>query len=246
VTTVVSRARTGMVACDSEAELAAVVSAGPWDAVIDLRASDAPSTGTATRALRPSSTYILVSSIYAYCHPRTNCERSLRGLIEGSDLTPTGPYGTGKVAAENAALSSDLDDVYVVRLPFVFGVGDRTGRTDGFWRAASAPPDRDRLACEIGLVPAAAVAERLLLLADQRCPGRRILNADGGRNWPLRDHLAAAHRAFSDRDPGPAPADVPFDVARDFSLDSGSLHRLLGLAIDDDLERQWDDVARAS
>jgi nucleoside-diphosphate-sugar epimerase len=169
----------------------------------------------------------------------------LRGLSENAELTPTGPYGPGKAAAEQSALSSSVDEVYVVRLPFVFGVGDRTGRTEALRRLAMTDYEIDVDAIELGLVPANVVAERLVRLAERRCPGRRILNVDGGRNWTLREHLAAARRAFPGHLRKPTKADLPFNVARDFSLDSGAVHQLLELDIDDDLGRQWGDVARA-
>jgi len=245
VTTVARHPGNGIVVCRSDAEIANLVSGHTWDSVLDLRAFDDPSTRVVTQVLGPSCSYILVSSIYAYCHPSTQPERDLRNLCETAELTPSGPYGSGKVAAERAALSSSSEEVYVVRLPFVFGVGDRTGRTEALRRVATSDSEIDVGCTELGLVPAGLVAERLVRLMERRCPGRHVLNMDGGRNWTLRDHLSAARHAFSEHRSGLSESEAPFDVGRDFSLDSKAVHRLIALDIDDDLERQWADVARA-
>lgn len=221
-----------------------------WDFVIDLRAFDASSTRAAVEHLCGQSTYVLLSSIYAYCHPRTYGSRNLRGLSEGAPLHPTGPYGIGKVAAEATAMEHAVcTNVYVIRLPFIFGTADRSGRTDRMWQLARTGCDDPNIDFEIGLVSAATVSCRLMELAEKRPPGRHVLNVDGGRNWTLRAHLHAAARAVDAREirstlPGsPEGLELPFNPGRDFSLNSVVVHQLLDIPAVDDLDREWKDVA---
>lgn len=248
VTPVALHADSGVRACTSEAALASIVGKRRWRAVLDLRAYDDRSARVVTRSLSSSATYILVSSIYAYCHPRTHPERDLGGLVETDVLSPTGPYGQGKVSAEQVALSSNLEAVHVVRLPFVFGVGDRSGRTEQIRKiVTSGTVETSDIDFEVGLVSAPVVAERLVRIAEGNPQARGVLNVDGGCNWTLLDHLKAAAVAFrrhrqdqERRDP-----ELPFHLGRDYSLNSTALHRLLELDPNVDLERQWRDVADA-
>ena len=245
VTSIARRADSGVIACASDRALASLVGATGWGAVLDLRAYDEQSTLVVTQALAPSSAYVLVSSIYAYCHPQTHPERDLGRVQECSELTPTGTYGCGKVQAEQTALSSSIESVYVVRLPFVFGVGDRTGRTEALWRFALASVDEQVESFEIGLVSSTVVAQKLTSLLDRHCPEHQVLNVDSGSNWSMRHHLIAAREAFRREGVQSSAADCPLEIGRDFSLDSSALHKLLEAGVDDDLGRQWRDIARA-
>jgi nucleoside-diphosphate-sugar epimerase len=226
-----------------ESDLPALVASGRWNTVVDLRAFDAPSTAIVVDAMPANSCYMLVSTIYAYCHPRTHLERDLRGLLENAPLTPSGPYGPGKVSAELVAMAGTSRWTYVVRLPFVFGSGDRTGRTELLCQWARVGCDPPGTSIELGLVPASLVADRLCELTSLRPDGRFVLNVDGGRNWTLREHLIAARHAFAGRRLGEPARELPFNPGRDYSLNSTTLHELLGIAPDDDIERGWRDVA---
>lgn len=247
-TTVVARhadQANGVLGVTGNEDLREIVSSQSWDTIIDFRAYDAPSTQVVVEALRPDSVYILVSSIYVYCHPRTFPDRDLRGLSEDALLTPTGPYGIGKAAAEEGTLArAATDDIYVVRMPFVFGFGDRTQRTERMWRLALTTSEVEGDHIEVGLVPANVVTQRLVALAEQRPSGRHTLNVDGGQNWTLCDHLQAARRAFAGRTHEPPPSlELPFNPARDYSLDSMAVHKLLDIKVENDIGRGWSDVA---
>ncbi|MCW2934355.1 MAG: reductase [Actinomycetia bacterium] len=230
------------------AELAALVRSRPWDAVIDLRAMDADSTRVVINALPPSAHYVLVSTIYVYGHPRYGPGRSLARLSESAPARPTGPYGEAKLRAEFTAAQSLPDrgrsgHWHVVRLPFVAGPGDRSGRRESFIAHALSPaagsaPHRT----EVGLVSSSAAAAVLLRLLEARPTEHRVLNVDAGHNWTLDEHLAAARRsgaslAMSAEEIRDHP--LPYDVGRDFSLDSARAYRLLALTPEDDIGAEW-------
>lgn len=216
-----------------------------WYGVIDFRAFDAAAVKVVLPCLDVSTAYVLVSSIYAYCHPKMHPERDLRYLSDTAALTPSGPYGEGKVRAEGEATGpSAPPDSYAVRLPYVFGPGDRTGRTEGFWRFAQCQELADGLDKEVGLVSAATVATRLVRLLHVRPHGRYTLNCDGGRSWTIGEHLAAAKTAFAaQRDDAVTTAQLPFATGRHYSVDSTAFHELVGLAPEEDVEEEWRHVA---
>jgi nucleoside-diphosphate-sugar epimerase len=234
------------------ADLAALVRSRPWDAVIDLRAMDAGPAQTVIGALPPSAHYLLVSTIYVYGHPRHAGSRSLARLPESAPAWPAGPYGEAKLRAERTAARllpgrAGPGHWHVVRLPFVAGPGDRSGRRETFAAHALSPADGAAARrAQVGLVSSSAVAAVLLRLLEARPARHRVLNVDAGRNWTLGEHLAAARRFGADLAPGAADGPLPYDVGRDFSLDSSLAYRLLALTPEDDIAAEWRRIARGS
>lgn len=230
------------------AELAALVRSRPWDAVIDLRAMDADSTWIVIHALPPSAHYVLISTIYVYGHPRHEPDRSLARLSEAAPARPAGPYGEAKLRAERTAARflpgrSGPRHWHVARLPFVAGPGDRSGRREAFIAHAMSPSaEPAAYRAEVGLVSSSTVAAVLLQLLEQRPTEHRILNVDAGRNWTLGEHLAAARQSGADLPMSAAAildSPLPYDVGRDFSLDSALAYRLLNLTPEDDIAAEW-------
>jgi nucleoside-diphosphate-sugar epimerase len=215
-----------------------------WAVVVDLRAYDGPDTAGVLESLGRSTCYLLLSTIYVYAHPRFSPQRELRRLREADPLEPNGPYGPAKVRAEQALMRADSRDRYVLRLPFVSGPGDRSGRREAMRSyALSQTADVDGLDYEVGLVSAASVATTLARLLEIRPVGPHVFNVDAGANWTLAEHVAAAARTWRGSEPATAPADPPYAVGRDFSLDSRRLYEVIG-RIEEDIDAEWLRIVR--
>lgn len=105
------------------------------EVVVDLRAfAPANLQGFVETATRRRITWFNVSSIYAQLRLGGLAAAGCRGpvvLSPSSPSRPSGPYGEGKLACERIWSASDAAAA-LLRLPFVVGQGDRSGRVEHY------------------------------------------------------------------------------------------------------------------
>lgn len=218
----------------------------PWDLVIDGRAYQ-PSdlVGLTSQAGDLTARWIHLSSIYVYRRLRDAWDLGESfvpvPIREDSPCLPSGCYGEGKLACERlwqAAYDERQAPVTILRLPFVFGPMDRSGRIEFYAQKIvgeqEIPLPRAGSA-HVDLLFAEDAVNMILDVATQPDAIGQIYNVVAGAPRQLSDHLNALASVLHRRAriaawPAACGADEapPFAYPIDIVLDGSRLHRLVG------------------
>ena len=201
--------------------------------VIDLRAFTLADIEPMIHRMPESiSTWINVSSVYAQLRLGAlwNDRRKTEAVVlkTATQAHPEGPYGEGKLACERlwAAARDRNVRVLSIRLPFVVGRGDRSGRIKHYTNLLATgesiqlPLGGTR---QVPLIDARDVARFISRLPSQTAVGTVQVTAP---SRPLREHLRDLAAALGTTarivdagwtTPSPPPFSYPVDILADHS-----------------------------